>query len=74
MNLEYQQNLCYLSAACIETAASNNPAAEVLNILNESSCVMIDGKSSAREVMITNLQVNKTCVNGSEVSTDFGVT
>ena len=65
--------LVMLTASCIEPAASNKPVAEILNSFNESSCLMIDGKSSSREVIITNLYVNKTCVDDSEVSTDFEV-
>ena len=57
--------------SCIGLAEFNDPEANVLNKLNESTCMIIEGKSSDKNSVIIKLHVNRTCVIGSEVSNLF---
>ena len=54
---------------CIQSAASSNSSEmDILNNMNESTCMTLNGKSEETKPVIMKLQVNKTCVNGPDVS------
>ena len=54
---------------CIQSAASSNSSEmDILNNFNKSTCMTLNGKSDDTNLVITKLQVNKTCVNGQNVS------
>ena len=55
------------SAVCINQVGSNSFDVNILNKLNESVCVTLEGKFSKKDVGITKLKVGGTCVTGSEV-------
>ena len=57
-----------ISATCIHSAERNSSETSILNNVDESTCVNMYGKSKDRKTVITKLQVNKTCVTGSDVS------
>ena len=58
-----------LPGECIQPVASSNSSEmDILNNLNISACFVLNGKSDDTKPVITKLQVNKTCVNGSDVS------
>ena len=60
-----------LLGSCVESVEFNGSEAKILNRLNESTCMTIEGKSSDKNSVIIKLEVDKTCVNGPEVSNMF---
>ena len=57
-----------ISGTCIQSVNRNSTEATILNNMNESICVRINGKKSDRDLAITKLQINKTCVTAADVS------
>ena len=64
--------LLYLSTgSCIGSYGSNGSDVRILNQLNESSCITIDGRSSDKETQITKIGVNTSCRDGPDVNNNL---
>ena len=58
-----------LPGKCIEAVATfNSPEMDILNNLNESTCLTLNRISNEIKMLITKLHVNKACINGPNVS------
>ena len=55
------------------TRHHKNLEANILNNLNETTCTVLDAKSSDSVGFVTKLQVKKTCVTGHEISSSEGL-
>ena len=57
-----------LIGVCITSTQLNSSESKILNNLSESTCMKLYGSSNNKTPVITHLQIQATCVNGSDVS------
>ena len=56
-----------LLGVCIRSTQLNSSELKILNNLSESACIKLDGPYNNKTPVIRQLQIQTTCVNGSDV-------